>query len=370
MKIDDEDALVGLLDRVDAPAEMREQTMKAARMGRETKRQHYVPAGYLEAWTDGDGHVGVWDTTEGRTFKTGPDNVCAATDFYTARLVDGTPTRLVEGFLAVLDERFISRVRQMVDSERIPAGIEERFWFAFDIALNQNRHPQRRRLMSALADRLSKTETSHKPIEAGIDPDRFEVVITEEFHVEKMFDLALNIAPILAKSEWTLHISNQPVVATCDVPVLFDYTRRLTAAQLSRSASGAYSLAQAKTAGMPLDRLNAGIATAPQIIVPLAPTALLEINPYGAEAGATTTQLSRTIRERHEHLIVRSRERMVVAEPGHRMVSGTRPAVGRRKQLLMECVTTEETEDGGRCSMRTSYTYAVEPEINLCGNHY
>jgi len=359
--IDDEEALRDLLDRVAAPPEVRREILKAARIGRHTKRQHYVPAGYLEAWADERGQVGVWDTQEGRLFPAAPANVCAQSDFYTTRLEDGTRTRLMEGFLATLDDRFISRVRKVVADRQLPQDREERIWLAFDIALNENRLPQRRRLMSAMADRVSRTTAGHELVKRGLAPNDFEVVVTEEEHVRQMLDGAMNVAPFLAACDWTLYVSEQPVIGTCDVPVLFDYTERPGAEQLSKSPAGRYSLASAHAAGMSSDRLNVGIATTTEILVPLAPTALLHIDPYGSHERADTAALPPSVRNRHERLLVRCRERMIVAQPGHQLVSGQRPVVRRRKQLLLECISTAETETGGECVQRFSSAYAAEP---------
>ena len=366
--VDDEEALIAALDKASAPASIRSVVLRAAEGARKSKRHHYVPVSYLQGWLGEDENVTVWDTTTGKVYETNPINVCLERDFYTGMLEDGTKTRLMEGLLAELDAGFARRIRQVTESDSLPESARDRAYLALDVAIQEGRQPQRRRMMASMATTLGRTLVGAELERHGLDPGSLSATIDGGTHVQLMLNTAFEAAPLIAASSWTLHVADRDVFATCDVPVLYDYTAAPDMQLLSGTEIGRWLIGQSAAAGVPLQDLRAGLLSASSILFPLGPRHLLEVTPDELERNLVISA-RRTVVEKHEDLIVRCRERSIVARSGHRLVTGTRPIVQRRRQMSLACVSTEVDSRGGTCIQGFGSVYAKEPSIALCGNH-
>ena len=313
MAVDDEEALIAALDKASAPASIRSVVLRAAEGARKSKRHHYVPVSYLQGWLGEDENVTVWDTTTGKVYETNPINVCLERDFYTGMLEDGTKTRLMEGLLAELDAGFARRIRQVTESDSLPESARDRAYLALDVAIQEGRQPQRRRMMASMATTLGRTLVGAELERHGLDPGSLSATIDGGKHVQLMLNTAFEAAPLIAASSWTLHVADRDVFATCDVPVLYDYTAAPDMQLLSGTEIGRWLIGQSAAAGVPLQDLRAGLLSASSILFPLGPRHLLEVTPDELERNLVISA-RRTVVEKHEDLIVRCRERSIVAK--------------------------------------------------------
>lgn len=366
----DQDSFERFLDTQDVPDPMRDVLTKAARMAKASRRHHVVPAGYLDAWTDDDNLVEAWNTENGNVFPATTANVCAETDFYTTELVTGGQTRIMEGVLAVLDDRYISTVRNIVADEQLPADEDERREFAFALAFQSLRLPQRRRMMNDTAEQFSRTLHGAKMEELGLDPYGFTVDVGSGFHLGLAIDSALITAADFYVRDWTLHIASSDWFATSDVPVLYDYEATPSIEGMLEHPAGRRLIAQTRAAGADLADVGAGPVTADQVLIPLAPHVVLEIG-RSRTGRHETVKAEGPVRDEAERLLIRCRERLIIGRPGQRMVQGREgKALPRRRQMRVRCIRTRTLGSEGACTMHTSSVYASEPQLKLCGNHY
>jgi hypothetical protein len=86
------------------------------------RRHHYVPQGYLAAFTDSgekDGQFHVLDVGTGRRFRTSPKNIAVARDFNRVD-IDGLPIDALESALAGLDNLAVKAIRNVISRQIFP----------------------------------------------------------------------------------------------------------------------------------------------------------------------------------------------------------------------------------------------------------
>ncbi len=86
------------------------------------RRHHYIPQGYLAAFTNTgtrDGRFWVMEVQTGNCFSTSPKNVCVARDFNRID-ADGQPTDALESMLASFEGAVIEVIRKVLSSRKFP----------------------------------------------------------------------------------------------------------------------------------------------------------------------------------------------------------------------------------------------------------
>jgi len=109
------------------------------------RNHHFLPQGYLRQFSDSgnrQGRVHVFDLTSGKTFCTNPRNVAARKDFNRVEL-DGQPPDFLETQLAGLEDKAVSVIREMTQSDQLPRN-EDLVWVINLIALLLVRNPRAR----------------------------------------------------------------------------------------------------------------------------------------------------------------------------------------------------------------------------------
>lgn len=102
-------------------------------MANEPIRQHLVPRMYLRAFCASPGEreqIYAFDLAQGRAFKTSIANVAVMRHFYTLGLGQEQPSYAVEDALARLESDVKPILDQIIDTEDIALGTEQRWVFA------------------------------------------------------------------------------------------------------------------------------------------------------------------------------------------------------------------------------------------------
>lgn len=110
------------------------------------RNHHYVPAGFMKAWADNDGRVGIFKKNQvGRVnFRRDfPAKVMYRRDLYADKTydrIDIRSHRLEVKYLQQLDHSGAELQTKMLATGRVPEGADRRTWVRFLMSL-MNRHP-------------------------------------------------------------------------------------------------------------------------------------------------------------------------------------------------------------------------------------
>lgn len=317
---------------------MRERIIAACKVAPDSRRHHFVPQGYMKAWTE-DGALKVWDTEEGRVFTSGTRDVCVTGDYFTAVMFDEQPSREVEGFLSVVDNEFARLLDAIRSTGELPESKEDRANLGYLIALQTNRVPQRRRTFDDIGDYLLKVEGGAELKRRGIDPDSFRMEAHNNSHIRVMAEVASEVSDDWIMRDWTLAIAVKPWFITCDSPVLWDWER-------------------------------GGAINAEQVLFPISPTMVLMLG-EGRDMRSGVVVAPAALRDEVERLTIRGRDRWIIGTPSQDFFRDREgKTIRRRRQMQLECVEHyEEGPKGGACLMKHTYIYAAEPVIKSCGRH-
>lgn len=211
---------------------------------REHKRQHFVPASYLAAWSDpatpSSHEPYVWvfekESREGR--RKAPKNLFAEGDFYTETLPDGTRDVSLEKFLSRLETRFAS-IRQGVLAPRKELEPANRVLLAFFCAaMNTRTRGMREHIReqwsgllemmeesqsAALEDpvRFAALSTPSRPEDTTFTIDDVRYVANQPAQVALRFHLRVE-APVLAKMNCAVLCTDDDIgFITSDDPVVW-----------------------------------------------------------------------------------------------------------------------------------------------------
>jgi hypothetical protein len=208
-------------------------------------RHHTVPRFYLEYWADADGRIDVAEKPGGRRYTTVPKTASAETDFYTYIDRDGNPAGRMEQVLGVIEagaSGAIGRITHPLFGQ-FPPPPDDKQEIATLIAFQKVRGKRRRREIETHADLYMKLQLS------GLDSDGFKRLLEDrrghaspeevaeledlvanldeyEFvpdpndHVRMMGGLAYEIFKRLMRRHWYLCVFDEPVLITCDEPVM------------------------------------------------------------------------------------------------------------------------------------------------------
>ena len=209
------------------------------------KRHHQVPRAYLERFAS-DGNVQVV-RRDGRSFPSDPINVAVESGFYDLPDGEGGKTQIVEDFFEGIEGRAQAVFAEIDRTGRPPDGVtsEDKAWLSLFLALQMSRTTQQREQIlfprrvtewaagrEVTKDLLAEyLETQH----LGFKPDEREVegawiyvyqhlqeedIITPQFAMQMMFEVAQIKTPIIAAMNWTVEIDPRRRFITSDAPVI------------------------------------------------------------------------------------------------------------------------------------------------------
>lgn len=200
------------------------------------RRHHYIPQGYLAAFTDTgtkEGQFWVREVESGECFSTSPKNVGVARDFNRVD-ADGQPIDALESALAAFEGDAVEVIRKVLVSRTFPDAID------FNVILNlvgliAVRNPRRRDSFNQareqtlhmigdllVSDRRIFETHVRKAAEAGYIPDanvsfeRLKKFIEErQYTIEFLpqgnssieFEAFDKLLPILAQRTWSLFLA-------------------------------------------------------------------------------------------------------------------------------------------------------------------
>lgn len=246
--------------------------------GEEPRKHHLVPRFYLQRWAQ-DGQLRVTDLETRASFLSSPATAGRRTDFY--RFEDGARSRGTaidwEVFLSGMEGKIAATFRRMLDDE-VPVGrlpVEEQVDLVWFIALQATRGVNFRRQLqwSELQDHASNFERLGDAylrvllIESGVDAHDDEVAAAREQLEGFIADPTKYPVPTWAKLQQAAHVA----------PVLVDFWKK-------RSFVVYRTPPRLVTSDEPVTMLHAhlgdpgeasGSASAPIIVLPLAPDAVL-----------------------------------------------------------------------------------------------
>ncbi|QOT19444.1 DUF4238 domain-containing protein [Paenarthrobacter sp. YJN-5] len=245
------------------------------------RKHHVVPNSYLRRWSKPSGRVQVCDVATGKSYATSPATAARVTDFYLLESPDLDPDEIppafVENLLALIEGRAVPALDSLLDLG--PDGIsgQERADIATFLGFQSARGQQTRNMIQQVAADMSKylhpagtatesgirslLETTNLPLtdellaevldfQRGLQDGSIIMQPQQAALVGMPISMAIEISERLFTRHWTL-FRTRPVLSTCDEPVI--------------PIGGP---------GHPRDR-RAGFGTAPVVIFPVAPDALL-----------------------------------------------------------------------------------------------
>ncbi len=209
-------------------------------------RHHTVPRFYLEYWADATGTSTLSKKPGGRRYRTVPKTASAETDFYTYIDLDGNPAGHMEQVLGVIEADASAAIGRITHPTfgQFPPPPDDMYAIATFIAFQKKvRGRRRRREIETHADFYIKVQysgLSRDAIKAMLEEqfgqvspdqiaemedlvanlDEYEFVPDPNDHIRMMGELAQAIFPRLMRRHWYLSVFDEPVLITCDEPVI------------------------------------------------------------------------------------------------------------------------------------------------------
>lgn len=200
------------------------------------RRHHYLPQGYLAAFTDSglkDGQFCVLDVQTGNSFRTSPLNVAAERDFNRIE-VPGHRPDAIENALAPFEGEAASAIRRIIDTEAFPTDSDWNLILNL-LGLIAVRNPKLRgsfnRSREQVLRRVSDLLVSDKQLwdhhvkkarEAGehisdsvsfedvkkfVDDENYEIEFHPEGNLRVEFHAFNELLPLLGQRTWSLLVA-------------------------------------------------------------------------------------------------------------------------------------------------------------------
>lgn len=213
------------------------------------RKHHYVPQGYLAAFTDTgtkDGKFHVLDVQSGHSFRTSPGNVAAQRDFNRVDIEGRSPDAL-ENALAPFEGQAIAAIRRVIETRAHP---RDKDWNLIVNLLtliavrnprlresfNRSREQVLRRTSELLVSDRSLWErhaemarkagedlpdVSYERAKAFVEEGQYDIVFSPEGNLRIEFDTFDKVLPLLGRRQWSLLVAPDegPEFICCDHPV-------------------------------------------------------------------------------------------------------------------------------------------------------
>lgn len=221
-----------------------------------SRRHHIVPQFYLAGFTDSgkkDGLLWVLDMNELRQWRGKPKNVAFQTNFYLLKL-PGIKTDIVERVFQKLESKVAPIIRKIINTKTLPIDEDYSILITW-VALMALKTPRFRSiyeepmveigkfvLQSMLANsehwettkkRMKRdgykvdNETNYEDMKRFVESDDYTIRLSQECHVELLFDAVNEIIPSLMTRRWSLlFVKDKSDEFICsDSPVALKWTK-------------------------------------------------------------------------------------------------------------------------------------------------
>lgn len=220
------------------------------------RRHHYVPQFLMQRFADDDRLVplSLFDSNENPS-PTHVRNLAVRKDFYTLTVEGVGDTAAVEEAMGRLDSDACIAIERLVDSETLPPSHADQEKLATCLALLFSRGPRVRRMMEATDSFAAKAMLAlNHPDKMSDFQGQGEFARHQNAHVIGLIELTDEAAPYLMQRRWTLVKFSEPGIVLPDTPVVLS--------------------------GPSDPNFGIGLATAPEILVPLDRQTILALHNY------------------------------------------------------------------------------------------
>lgn len=180
--------------------------------GNQPRKHHYVPQFYLAGFTDNktsEGNLHVVDIEHQKMWVAKPKDTAHQRDFHRIDIGPDSDPMGIEKALGVLEGRWSTAVRHVVEENRIPGADEEIFGdLMMFIAFLHVRVPRIRETIDDFLARVKKKEKfAQRQLAAEGKPVEFVsnwAELDQTWHVQVMIENAILVAPYLWQRKWNL----------------------------------------------------------------------------------------------------------------------------------------------------------------------
>ena len=200
-------------------------------MANQPKGHHYVPAFHLAGFTLGgtqDGDLFILDQQQRKKWKNTPRRTARENNFYRVDVENADPMG-IERVLADVEGKCATVVREIIQTQKIPADKEQFEVMLNFVAIAAVRVPIIRQTQSEFINKVTKevvrlgflgteganllrklsesggkplTDEEIKQIQQGIENDHFTYNLDQNWHIQTMIEAVGALLPALGKRNW------------------------------------------------------------------------------------------------------------------------------------------------------------------------
>ena len=222
-------------------------------MSNRTERQHFVPAFYLAQWAtpqERTGKMRVFDRTNGRSWRSTPENLGFARDFYTIESREAP--QAVEDLLAKLEGIGSEAIREVTTTDALPTTSAGLHRLMSHVAMQAARTPRVRenlgnfysdvhlRVLDAYTDHPeafakalreinpemteAQAKKAHSELREMLQEPGLRVQMDQTTLIRDTLDAAAGIEDALSQRHWELCVApSDRQFVTSDDPVVLDF---------------------------------------------------------------------------------------------------------------------------------------------------